>query len=435
MSGNLNVDAFDSQDGPSTRCVWAAATEPAFDGTMSFPQSRGVTNAAKTYEELVSRATYDPANEPHSNSNIHGYGRNTSFNKQAVRNQMMIVEDADPGKYACFDFASGMAAIYTAFAALTVPGDTIVSIRDTYGGTASLLTKTFPAEGRRCILVPTEEEDQIATEVRERKPKMLYIETPTNPTLKVLDISRLAAICHDTGTILVVDNTFATPINQRPLTHGANLVVYSATKYINGHGDAMGGFAIGDRALVRKMYDLREIIGNGLSNADCEIIPKGIKTLALRVSRHNENARRLAELCLSHPVVTNVYYPGLITHPSHAVAKKQMIRGAGFGGMFSICLEGGADTMKAFLNSLEFAALAPSLGHVETLVGPPSATSHVELTEAERADLGIPETLIRVSPGIEDGEDLERVFRIALDNAQRALSSALRYLMSGIEWG
>ena len=240
--------------------------------------------------------------------------------------------------------------------------------------------------------------------------RVLFLETPTNPTLKVLDLERLLRAGHDAGAITVVDNTFATPINQRPLDLGADLVVHSATKCLGGHADALGGVLCGGRDLVARVYHYREITGAALDPTAAYLLLRGMKTLQLRVERQNASALAIARHLAAHPAIASVHYPGLDTDPGHAVASRQMRL---FGGIVSFELKGGADAMRAFLPRLRYAHRAANLGSVETVAGPPSTTSHVELTPEERAAVGIPEALVRYSVGIEDPDDL----RADLDKA------------------
>jgi cystathionine gamma-synthase len=243
---------------------------------------------------------------------------------------------------------------------------------------------------------------------------MVYLESPTNPTLKVLDLERVCSVAAAVGAITVVDNTFATPVNQNPCGLGADLVVHSATKFICGHNDALGGVVCGSRELVGKIYRHRELTGSALDPFSAYLLIRSLKTLALRVQRQNENALEIARYLAHHPVVNQVYYPGLASHPGHEVAARQM---RGFGGVLSFDLKGGQEAMRAVLPRLRYAYMAANLGQVETIVGPPSATSHVECTEEERAAAGIPEGLIRYAVGIEDLQDL----KADLENAFRAL--------------
>ena len=261
-----------------------------------------------------------------------------------------------------------------------------------------------------CRLCDTEDQERIEAEIR-RGLDLLYLESPTNPTLKVTDIARLARLAHEHGAIVVADNTFATPVNQSPLALGADLVVHSATKFLGGHADALGGVVAGRRDLVARIYHFREIHGAALEPMAAYLLLRGMKTLALRVRQQNESALAIARFLASHPGVERVFYPGLEDHPGHRVARSQM---RGFGGVLSFAPRGGLDAVRRLLPRLRYAHLAANLGAVETVAGPPRTTSHVELSEAERAALGIPEALIRYSVGIEDTEDLIDDLREAL---------------------
>ncbi len=295
-----------------------------------------------------------------------------------------------------------MAAISGTFFALLRPGDRVVSIKDSYGGTNKLFTEFLPAFGIEVRLCATTDFAQLEAEVA-RGCKLLYLETPTNPTVKIVDIARLARAAHAVGALVIVDNTFATPINQNPLQLGADLVLHSATKYLGGHADALGGAACGTRSLIKMLFHFREINGAALAPMDAYQLLRGMKTLALRVDRQNDSALTIARWLQRQPVVEQVNYPGLETHQHHDVALRQM---RGFGGVLSFSVRGGLDAIKVVLPRLRYAHRAANLGCVETVVGPPLVTSHVECTPEERAAAGIPEGLIRYSTGIEDVSDL-----------------------------
>jgi cystathionine gamma-synthase len=295
-----------------------------------------------------------------------------------------------------------MAAISNTLLALLEPGDKVVSVKDTYGGTNQLFVDFLPRIGVEVTLCDTTGHDEIEAAVS-RGCTLLYLETPTNPTLKVLDIARLAAAGHETGAVVVADNTFATPINQHPLSLGADLVVHSATKFLSGHADVLGGVICGDPGLVRKVYHYREITGAALDPMAAYLLIRSMKTLALRVGRQNESALRIARWLETQPAVTAVYYPGLETHAGHDIARRQM---SGYGGVLSFLLEGGFEAVRRVLPRLRLAHRAANLGAVETIAGPPATTSHVECTAEEREAMGIPEGLVRYSVGIEDAGDL-----------------------------
>lgn len=300
-------------------------------------------------------------------------------------------------------FSTGMAAINNTLMALLAPGRRVVSIKDSYGATYLHLTELLPGYGVRCDLVETEDISALESAIGQGC-DLVYVESPTNPTLKVVDLARVFRAASAVGAISVVDNTFATPINQNPLEMGADLVVHSATKFICGHNDALGGVVCGSRELVSKIYRYRELTGSALDPFSAYLLLRSLKTLALRVCRQNENALAVAEFLAEQPAVNEVYYPGLAHHPGHAVAARQM---RGFGGVLSFDLNGGLEAIRIFLPRLKYAYMAANLGQVATVVGPPAATSHVECTAEERAAAGIPEGLVRYSVGIENVEDLK----------------------------
>ena len=328
----------------------------------------------------------------------HIYGRNTNPTVDVFEEKMRQLE----GAQAATSFTTGMAAISNTLYALLKPGDRVVSIKDTYGGTNEIFTRFLPRLNIETQLCPTTDHETIEDEIA-KGCTVLYLETPTNPTLKVVDIARLAKAGHKAGAMVIVDNTFATPINTNPLTLGADLVVHSATKYIGGHADALGGVLCGAKELVDKVFAYREINGATLHPMAAYLMIRGLKTLAIRIERQNENAMQIARFLKAHPKVVDVFYPGLESHEHHKIARKQM---RGFGGMMSFFLDGDFDTVRKFLPRLKYAHIAANLGPVETVAGPPRTTSHVEVTPEQRAAMGIPESLIRYSVGIEDVDDL-----------------------------
>ncbi|MFT4023675.1 MAG: cystathionine gamma-synthase family protein [Flavihumibacter sp.] len=326
------------------------------------------------------------------------YSRNTNPTVRVLEEKIRVLE----GGEAAIAFSTGMAAISNTLFSFLHPGRKVISIKDSYGGTSKLFLDFLPQYGVEVELCDTTDHVQLEEAIA-RGCDLLYLETPTNPTLKIVDIARLAAAAHVVGAIVVVDNTFATPINQSPLSLGADLVVHSATKYLCGHSDAMGGLLAGKAALVQKVYQFREINGASLQADPAYMIARGMKTLELRIERQNASALQIAQFLEAHPKVKQVFYPGLASHPGHRVAALQM---RGFGGMMSFALQGGFESVQKVLPALKLTHLAASLGSVSTLAGPPRTTSHVELTEEQRALLGIPESLIRYSVGIENVEDL-----------------------------
>ena len=313
----------------------------------------------------------------------HIYSRNTNPTATAFEDKIRQLEGAETA----ISFATGMAAISNSLFALLSPGDRVVSIDDTYGGTRKLFLEFLPRFQIDVQLVATDDPTAIETPIADGC-NLLYLETPTNPTLKILDLHRLLKAGRTAGAVTVVDNTFATPINQNPLNVGADLVIHSATKCLGGHADALGGVVCGTTNLTDQIYHYREITGAALDPMAAYLLLRGMKPLHLRIERQNSSALAIARFLKAHPHVSAVHYPGLESHPEHATARKQM---RGFGGILSFELSGGVKAMRRMLPRLRYAHLAANLGSVETVAGPPSTTSHVELSAKERAAAGIPE--------------------------------------------
>jgi cystathionine gamma-synthase len=391
-----NEDLKAKQNG--TKAVWAGQSELFYQGATQVPIVNSVTFGYDNVDDWFDVAV--------GKKEGHIYSRNTNPTVAVFEEKVRVLENAE----AATSFSTGMAAISNTLSTFLNQGDKAVSVKDTYGGTSLLFLEFLPKKGIDVVLCETTNHNEIEAEVR-KGCKVLYLETPTNPTLKVMDLKRLINVAQEVGAIVVVDNTFATPINQDPLALGADLVLHSATKFLGGHSDAMGGVVCGKKELIDQIFHYREINGATLHANTAYMLLRGIKTLELRVLRHNENAMQLAEYLQNHPKVDAVYYPGLASHPSHEIAKKQM---TGFGGVLAFSLKGEFENVKMFLNHLELAHLAASLGSVGTLIGPPKVTSHVEATEEERKQLGIPENLIRCAVGIENIDDIISDFEQAL---------------------
>ena len=306
-------------------------------------------------------------------------------------------------------FSSGMAAISTALLTFVKKGAHVLGIRDLYGGTHGMLHDVLPEMGFDVDLVETSD---AALEGGVRKnTRVVYIETPTNPTMKLMDIERAAKLAHSNGAVLMVDNTFASPINQNPIDLGADVVLHSVTKYINGHADLVAGATVGDKEKSRRIKMMRRDLGGSLDPLPAWLILRGMKTMAIRVRQQNVNAMVLAEFLSTQRKVKEVHYPGLKTHPQHQLAKKQM---KGFGGMLSFEIRGTTHDAMRLTESCKLATLAASLGGVETLISQPYNMTHAGMSAKDRAETGISETLVRVSVGIEDPEDLVADFKQAL---------------------
>ncbi len=385
-----------------TQCVWAGEEEYLMQGATQVPVVHSVSFGYDDVDDWLAVAL--------GQKKGHIYGRNTNPTVHAFEEKVRQLEGAE----AVTSASTGMGIISSALFALLSPGSRVVSIKDTYGGTNVIFTEFLPRFDIEITLCNTTDHNQIEAEIA-KGCELVYLESPTNPTTKVVDIARLTAAAHEVGATVIVDNTFATPINQNPLKLGADLVLHSATKYLGGHADALGGVICGSKGLIDQVYHFREINGATLHPMAAYFLIRGMKTLALRIRQQNKSAMKIAQYLESHPAIERVFYPGLVSHDGHLIAQKQM---KGFGGMLSFMLkENSFDAVRRFLPRLRFAHSAANLGAVETIVGPPATTSHVECTAEERAAMGIPESLIRYSTGIENTDDL-----IAdLDQALQAL--------------
>ena len=326
------------------------------------------------------------------------YSRSGNPTRNALEACLAALEGGKHG----FAFASGLGASTTLFSTLKT-GDHVLSGDDVYGGTFRLLDKVMKPLGIASSFVDMTDLDRVRAAVRPET-KMIWIETPTNPMLKIFDIAKIAEIAREKGAILVVDNTFATPVLQSPLALGAHVVVHSTTKYINGHSDVVGGaMVIDDEALAERVRFLQNAIGAIPAPFDCYMVLRGIKTLGLRVRQASSSARTIAERLSEHPKVTKVHYPGLPSHPGHALAARQM---RGFGAMISVEVKGGLAASRSFLERLHIFSCAESLGGVESLAEHPAIMTHASVPPEARATLGISDELVRLSVGVEGTEDL-----------------------------
>jgi cystathionine gamma-lyase len=326
------------------------------------------------------------------------YSRTSNPTRDRLEKKLASLEG---GKYA-LAFSSGLAAESTILLSLLHKGDEVIAFDDLYGGTKRLFNEVMAKYGINFKYIDMTQADNVNNEITERT-RMIWIETPTNPLLKLADIRCISEIAgHD--IIVVVDNTFATPYFQRPLELGADIVVHSVTKYLGGHSDVVGGAVIvNDNDLHEKLRFHQNAIGAILSPFDSWLVMRGLKTLSLRMERHEYNAKNIAKYLEEHPNVQRVYYPGLKSHPQYELAKTQM---SGFGGMLSFEIKGGLEKAKKFVESLELFALAESLGGVESLIEIPAVMTHASLSPNELNKIGISNSLIRVSVGIEDLDDL-----------------------------
>lgn len=364
-------------------------TKVIHGGTQGDPVTGAVTTPiyqTSTYhqKELGGGAKYE-------------YTRGENPTRFALKSVMADIENGTDG----FAFSSGMAAIHATMSLLKA-GDHIVMANDVYGGTFRLVNRIMAELGIKFTAVDTADSDALKAAMTPET-KMVYLESPSNPLMHVTDIAEASKIAHEGGAIAVVDNTFASPYNQNPLDLGADVVVHSGTKYLGGHADLLSGFVVvKDAELAERIKFIQMSIGAVLSPQDSYMVQRSIKTLALRVQRHNENAMALAEFLNNHPKIAKVYFPGLPGTPDHEIAKKQM---RGFGGMMSIELQPGLD-VKKFVENLDVFLLAESLGGVESLIEVPAVMTHASIPREIRIANGIKDELVRISVGIEDIDDL-----------------------------
>ncbi len=337
------------------------------------------------------------------------YTRSSNPTRQVLEENLAAIEG---GKYAIC-FASGMSAVDSVMKLLSA-GDHVVSSDDVYGGVSRLFNRVLARYGLNFSYVNSSEPEAVRKAIRP-KTKMLWVETPTNPLLKVTDLVAMADIAKQHGLYLGVDSTFATPVFLRPLEHGVDIVMHSTTKYLSGHNQIIGGALITNRQdIYDEMKFIQKTIGAVPSPFDCWLLLLGLKTLHLRMQRHAVSAQRVAEYLEDHPKVSKVTYPGLASHPQHEIAKSQM---SGFSGMISFELKGGIAAGKAVMNNVKLCGLAESLGAVETMITHPATMTHVDVPPEERQARGLTDGLVRLSVGIEDVEDIVADLEQALDKA------------------
>jgi len=326
------------------------------------------------------------------------YSRSDHPTRAALEHNLAALEGVEYG----LAFASGLAA-ESAVLHLLQSGDHVVATRDLYGGTYRLFERVWAKYGVEFSYADGEDIEALRRAFRPNT-KLLWIETPSNPMLSIVDLQAACELAHAHGALAVVDNTFATPYLQQPFEFGADIVVHSTTKYLGGHSDVVGGaLCVRERALYEQLKFYQNAVGAVPGPLDCFLVLRGIKTLALRMRQHCENARRIAEYLAQHPEVKQVRYPGLPTHPGHALARQQM---RDFGGIVTMELHGGAARAMRFLSSTRLFTLAESLGGVESLMCHPATMTHASIPPEERARIGITDALIRLSVGVEDGDDL-----------------------------
>jgi O-succinylhomoserine sulfhydrylase len=326
------------------------------------------------------------------------YSRYSNPNTDEFVQKLCLLEGGEDG----LSTASGMAAVFAALASLVKSGDHIVASRSLFGSTHQILTRLLPRWGVTSTYVDASDDAGWETAIRPET-RVLFVETPSNPGLDVLDLDRLGALARARGIPLIVDNCFATPYLQRPLAHGASLVVHSATKWIDGQGRVLGGAIVGDAALIAEARFFARHTGPSLSPFNAWVLSKSLETLAVRMDRHCQNAMALATHFEGHAALEQVRYPFLASHPQHALARRQMTQG---GGIVVLVLAGGYERCRRFIDALALCSHSPNLGDTRTIVTHPTSTTHSKLTEAERQAVGIVPGLVRISVGLEHVDDV-----------------------------
>jgi O-succinylhomoserine sulfhydrylase len=352
---------------------------------------------------LTSSFTFDTAEEmrmafaDESNDNI--YSRFSNPNVKEFIDKMVMLEDAEAG----FATASGMSAVFGCFMALLKQGDHLLSCRSVFGNTHTVITKYLPKYGIENSYIDANATAAAWDAALLPNTKMIYIETPTNPGLDILDLEWLGIFCTQKNIILVVDNCFATPVCQTPITYGAHLVVHSATKWLDGQGRVLGGVVVGKKELVHEVYLFCRTTGPTLSAFNAWVLSKSLETLEVRMERHAANAFHIAKALENHPKIVSLRYPMLPSHPHYAIAKKQMKNG---GGIVCFDLKGGLNAGRQFLDNLKMLSITANLGDTRSIASHPASTTHSKLTEEERNKVGITAGLIRISVGLEDVNDI-----------------------------
>jgi methionine-gamma-lyase len=389
----------------STKAIHSGSTPLSHFGEVSVPIFQTSTFSFPSVEEGAARFS--------GTKSGYVYTRMGNPTVHALEENIAALENGSRGMAT----ATGMAAITTVFLSLLEKGMHLVSTDSVYGPTRAVLENIFTKFGIESTFIDTSDLHQIKAALRPST-RIIYLETPANPTMKLSDIAGAAAIARRHGAVLVVDNTFASPFLQRPLEHGANIVVHSLTKYINGHSDVVGGMiVVGNETLYKQIRPVLNLFGGTMDPHQAWLILRGVRTLPLRVERSQENARKLAHFLKEHPMVAWVRYPGLPEHPQHELARKQM---DGFGSMIAFGVKGGLEAGKSVMNNVRLLTLAVSLGGVESLIEHPASMTHASIHKQEREQAGILDELVRISVGCEDFEDLRDDLGQALDRVSLA---------------
>jgi cystathionine beta-lyase/cystathionine gamma-synthase len=384
----------------STRAVHSGLNPAENSGAITAPIFQSATFVAADTAELMA------INAGERRGYVYSRIRNPTV--LAAEQRVAALEEAQ----SCVLFSSGMAAIAGAIAPFLKAGDDLVVLPDIYGGTAKYLRTILPAQGVNVIWAKGLDAADVAAAVTP-KTRVIYAETPTNPLVRAVDLVALSEVARGIGAKLIVDGTLGSPMNQRPLTLGADVVVHSATKYLNGHGDLLVGAVCGDRALTREIRNLQQASGAVVDAHSAWLLMRGMATYALRMRQHNASGQAIAEFLAGHAEVARVLYPGLPDHPDHALARRQM---SGFGGLVSFEMQS-AEAAQAVVDRTRLFGIGPSVGGVESLISQPGNTSHFSVPPEQRRAMGISDRLVRISVGIEDTEDLVADLEQALETA------------------
>jgi cystathionine gamma-synthase len=386
--------------GQSTRAVHGGEREgkPRVSDSITTPIVQSATYSFRDTQEVIA---YQEGRHPSFE-----YGRYGNPTARALEEKLCELETGED----CVVSASGMNSVTTLLLALVPQNGHLVTTHDCYRRTRQFIQTLLPKMGIRTTVVDPADLAGL-TRALDAGASLFFSESPTNPYLRVVDIPRVAELCHARGAIAVIDSTFATSVNQQALALGADLVLHSATKYLGGHNDVLGGALVGRRDLIKTVRDLHGVLGGVIDPHAAYLILRGVKTLALRVERANRNALSIARYLEQHPRIERVHYPGLASHRDHAVAQRQM---SGFGGVVSFEVRGTLESASKFIDALRIPYIAPSLGGVESLVEQPTIVSYWDKTPSERAELGIRDNLVRYSCGVEDTDDLIRDIEQAL---------------------
>ncbi len=400
----LNEESTLEKWGDSTRAIHAGSQREKPYHAIIEPLVQTATYTFRNSEEVIA---YQDAHSRGLPTDRLEYGRYGNPTVAACEARLAALEGAETA----IQFASGMAAITTTLLAYLRSGDHLIMTDDCYRRTRQFCLEFLPRFDIETSVVPMGDYATLEAAIRPNT-RLLLSETPTNPYLRVLDLERFSEVARRHRIISVVDTTFATPLNQRPLDWGVDIVIHSATKYLGGHNDLLAGFAAGSNAALTPVRELHNILGATPDPHNAYLLLRGLKTLSIRLTRHNENGQRVAEFLESHPAVERVWYPGLPSHPDHAIASAQM---KGFGGVVSFTVRGDLHETARFIDHLQIPFISPSLGGAESLVIQPALMSYYDVSPEKRRALGIRDNLVRLSLGLEDADDLIADLKQALE--------------------